>query len=50
MNQTQGENGCLIINDSDEFARPWNTDAVKKYFVKIKQKKSSISRELEKAT
>jgi len=37
---------CLITKDGAELVRPVNTDAVKKYFVKMK---SSISRKPEKA-
>ena len=36
---------CLITKDGDELVRLVNTDAVKKYFVKMK---TSISRKLEK--
>jgi len=46
FNQVSGAKECLIIKNGDEHVRPMNTNAVKKYFVKIK---SSISRKLEKA-
>jgi len=40
-----GAKECLNTKNGDELVHPANTDAVKKYFVKIK---SSISRKLEK--
>jgi len=45
LNIFQG-NECLITKDSEKLVCPVNTDAVKKYFVKMK---SSISRKPEKA-
>jgi len=40
FNQALGAKRSLITNDGDELARPMNTDAVKKYFVKKKLDKS----------
>jgi len=37
LTRFQGAKGCLITKNGDGLVRPVNTNAVKKYFVKIKK-------------